>query len=181
MARQVARRQQRERIAGIAVVCLGLVVLAVAIIALREPNGHVSGSGASNVADRTQSSSIPTSPASSAPNTSSSTSSSSSERPSLTELKAVPLIVLNNSTVTGLAARAAQQFEQGGWTVTNYDNLQNDIISTCAYYDPTAPNARAAAKALQRQFPGIVRVKPKFPELPSGPVVVVLTGDYSTT
>jgi hypothetical protein len=177
MARQVARRQQRERIAGIAVVCLGLVVLAVAIIALREPNGHVSGSGASNVADRTQTSSPPTSPSSSAPSTSASTS----QPPSSTDLKSVPLIVLNNSTVTGLAARAAQQFEQGGWTVTNYDNLQNDIISTCAYYDPSAPNARAAAKALQRQFPGIDRVKPKFPELPSGPIVVVLTGDYSTT
>jgi hypothetical protein len=177
MARQVARRQQRERIAGIAVVCLGLVVLAVAIIALREPNGHVSGSGASNVADRTQTSSTPTSPSSSAPSTSASTS----QPPSSTDLKSVPLIVLNNSTVTGLAARAAQQFEQGGWTVTNYDNLQNDIISTCAYYDPSAPNARAAAKALHRQFPGIDRVKPKFPELPSGPIVVVLTGDYSTT
>jgi hypothetical protein len=177
MARQVARRQQRERIAGIAVVCLGLVVLAVAIIALREPNGHVSGSGASNVADRTQTSSAPTSPSSSAPSTSASTS----QPPSSTDLKSVPLIVLNNSTVTGLAARAAQQFEQGGWTVTNYDNLQNDIISTCAYYDPSAPDARAAAKALQRQFPGIDRVKPKFPELPSGPIVVVLTGDYSTT
>ena len=175
MARQVAKRHQRERIAGIVVVCLGLVVLAIAVIALREPNGHVSGSGASNVANRTptgtpsQSGSSPTGSADSSPAS------------SPADLKSVPLIVLNNSTVSGLAERAAQQFEQGGWTVTNFDNLQNVIISTCAYYDPQAPHAEAAAKALQRQFPGIQRVKPKFPQLPAGPVVVVLTGDYSTT
>jgi LytR cell envelope-related transcriptional attenuator len=175
MARQVARRHQRERIAGILVVCLGLVVLTVAVIALREPNGHVSGSGASNVADGTHTSAPPSSP--SAPET----SASSTHRPSPAQLKSIPLVVLNNSTVTGLAQRAAQQFEAGGWTVTHYDNLQNDIISTCAYYDPSVPHARAAAKALQRQFPGIDRVKPKFAELPAGPVVVVLTGDYSTT
>jgi hypothetical protein len=174
MARQLARRQQRERIAGIVVVCLGLVVLAVAVVALREPNGHVSGSGASNVANRT--SSVPTQSPSSP-----STSTSAAQRPTLAELKAVPLIVLNNSTVSGLAERASQEFEQGGWTVTDYSNLQNDILSTCAYYDPSVANARAAAKALQRQFPAIDRVKPKFPQLPPGPVVVVLTGDYSTT
>jgi hypothetical protein len=176
MARQVARRHQRERIAGILVVCLGLVVLAIAVIALREPNGHVSGSGASNVANRT----APTT----APRTSTSatgSSSTSSGTPSLTELKAVPLIVLNNSSVPNLAEQASHDFEHGGWTVTHVDNLQNDIISTCAYYDPSATNARAAAKALQRQFPGIQRVKPKFPQLPSGPIVVVLTGDYTAT
>jgi hypothetical protein len=175
MARQVARRHQRERIAGILVVCLGLVVLAIAVIALREPNGHVSGSGASNVANRT--------PAGTPSNSASSPSPSSSadQAPSLAELKAVPLIVLNNSAVAGLAEQASHDFEQGGWTVTDFDNLQNEIISTCAYYDPSARHAKAAAKALQRQFPAIQRVEPKFPELPSGPVVVVLTEDYTST
>ena len=176
MARQVARRHQRERIAGILVVCLGLAVLAVAVVALREPNGHVSGSGATNVANGTRTST----PASSPP-TSPSTSASADQAPSLAELKAVPLVVLNNSTVAGLAEQASHDFEQGGWTVTHYDNLQNVIISTCAYYDPSAPHAKAAAKALQRQFPTIQRVKPKFPELPPGPIVVVLTGDYTST
>jgi hypothetical protein len=176
MARQVARRHQRERIAGILVVCLGLAVLVVAIVALREPNGHVSGSGASNVADGT------TPPAPSTSVTAPSTSAPSTHhRTSLAELKTVPLIVLNNSTVPNLAEQASTDFEQGGWRVTSVDNLQNDILSTCAYYDPSAKHARAAAKALQREFPGIQRVKPKFPELPSGPIVVVLTGDYTAT
>ena len=177
MARQVARRHQRERIAGILVVCLGLVVLAIAVIALREPNGHVSGSsgGASNVAQGSQAGSPADS--TSAP----STPSTAGETQSSAGLKAIPLKVLNNSTVSGLAERAKHDFEQGGWTVTDYGNLQNDIISTCAYYDPSAPHAKAAARALQRQFPSIQRVEPKFPELPSGPIVVVLTGDYTST
>jgi hypothetical protein len=93
----------------------------------------------------------------------------------------VPLIVLNNSSVADLASQAARQFENGGWSVSRIDDLQNQILSPCAYYDPSAENARAAAKALQRQFPGIDRVKPKFAELPSGPIVVVLTADYTTT
>lgn len=175
MARQVARRHQRERIAGILVVCLGLVVLAIAVIALREPNGHVSGSGATNVANGStsnQPSQSPSTPTGSA---------STDQSPSPTDLKAVPLVVLNNSSVVGLAAQAAHQFENGGWKVTRIDDLQNEILSPCAYYDPSAENARAAAKALQRQFPGIDRVKPKFPQLPSGPIVVVLTADYTTT
>lgn len=175
MARQVARRHQRERIAGILVVCLGLVVLAIAVVALREPNGHVSGSGATNVAngsETNQPSQSPDSPSGSA---------SAGHAPQPTDLKAVPLIVLNNSSVAGLAAQAAQQFENGGWKVTRIDDLHNEILSPCAYYDPSAANARAAAKALQRQFPGIDRVKPRFPQLPSGPIVVVLTAAYTTT
>jgi hypothetical protein len=95
-------------------------------------------------------------------------------------VRAVPLVVLNNSTVTNLARQAAQRFESGGWTVTHFANYQNNIISTCAYYDANDAQARSAAEALQQQYPTIKRVQPKFPELPSGPVVVVLTGDYST-
>jgi hypothetical protein len=63
--------------------------------------------------------------------------------------------------------------------VTRFDNYQNDILSTCAYYDPSVDGAEAAAQALQQQFPAIKRVKPRFAELPSGPIVVVLTPDYS--
>ena len=177
MARQVARRHQRERIAGIVVACLGIVVLVVAIIALREPNGHVAAASgdSSNVAHATSSRSS-TPPA--RPSTSASTSPTA---PAPDQLKSVPLVVLNNSSVVGLATQASQEFESGGWTVTSVDNLQNDILSSCAYYDPAVVDAKAAALALQQQFPEIKRVRPKFPELPAGPVVVVLTSDYSTT
>lgn len=90
----------------------------------------------------------------------------------------LPLIVLNNTTVNGLAKQAAQTFTDGGWTVTNYGNYNNDILSTCAYYDPAYPGAQAAAEALRAQFPAIKRDMPKFAGLPAGPIVVVLTPDY---
>jgi hypothetical protein len=85
---------------------------------------------------------------------------------------------LNNSTVPGLAATAAAQFTAGGWTVTRSGNYTNNIISTCAYYDPSVTGAQTSAEALQRQFPKILRVKARFAQLPSGPIVVVLTSDY---
>ena len=39
--------------------------------------------------------------------------------------------------------------------------------------------AQAAAEALMQQFPAIKRTKEKFGALPAGPVVVVLTADYT--
>lgn len=188
MARQQARRRNRERIAGIALAVLGVVVLAVAVFAIRNPH---TGSGAAAAGSSTTP--VPTSSSAShsrskgasqtvtgsqIPIRTDSTSGAASTT-SLSEAQQTPLIVLNNSTISGLAAQAAQQFENGGWTVTRYGNLQNVIISTCAYYDPADPTAKAAAKALKQQFTGIKRVRPKFPELPAGPIVVVLTGDYS--
>jgi hypothetical protein len=176
MARQLARRRQRERLAGLLVVCLGVAVLIVALVALREPNGHVaaaqSGHSTSNAADNS-SSPTPKKTATSAPRTSDSLAGDA--------VKQVPLVVLNNTTIHGLAAQAQQRFEAGGWTVTKTDNYQNEILSTCAYYDPSSAGAQAAATALQQQFPAIRRVKPKFDGLPAGPVVVVLTPDYSST
>ena len=61
------------------------------------------------------------------------------------------------------------------------EGYQNDVITTTAYYDPAVPGAQKAAQALARQYPTIHRVAEKFPELPAGPVVVVLTTDYSST
>jgi LytR cell envelope-related transcriptional attenuator len=91
----------------------------------------------------------------------------------------MPLVVLNNTSTHGLAGQAELTFQNGGWTVTGIGNLQNDVVSTTAYYDPADPGAHAAAEALQVQFPRIKRVLPKFAELPAGPIVVVLTPDYT--
>ena len=158
-------------------------MLVVAIIALREPNGHVAAQvGSSGVGKKTtpsaRSSSTPTKHETSAAPRKGDTN-SGAPATGTASAKDVPLIVLNNTTITGLARQAAQRFEQGGWTVTRYANYQNDIVSTCAYYDPADAGAKAAAEALQRQYPTIKRVKQRFAELPNGPVVVVLTPDYS--
>jgi hypothetical protein len=197
LARTQARRQQRERLAGIALAVLGVAVLIIALFALREPNGHVDSparttgaaknttpsqqpaSGARSDSQRASSSAL-SSASASASSSSASAPTASNSAPDA--VKQVPLVVYNDTTTQGLAHDAAQRFENGGWTVTRYENLPagiTDIISTCAYYDPADPTAKPAAEALRRQYPTIRRVKPKFPELLSGPVVVVLTPDYS--
>ena len=53
--------------------------------------------------------------------------------------------------------------------MTRYDNYSNNIISTCAYYDPSVTGAKAAAEALKAQFPWIKRARNGSPSLPSGP------------
>ena len=98
-----------------------------------------------------------------------------------------PLIVLNDTSTPGLAKQAAQLFEGGGWNVLSYDeHYHNVIVSTCAYYDPNTKGAKHAAHTLQKQFPAIQRIAPRFAPapggdpLPTGPVVVVLTSDWPT-
>lgn len=183
MARQLARRQRRERLAGIGLAALGVAVLVVALIALRQPGKNSTSAGSVTASPTRSASRAATSsaaPASRPPTSSAvSTSPATSASTSASTAARLPLVVLNNTTITGLAAQASDRFRAGGWTVTSYGNYQNDILSTCAYYDPAVPNAESDARRLQAQFPTIKRVAPKFPELPAGPIVVVLTPDYS--
>jgi hypothetical protein len=154
---------------------LGAAVLIVALFALRQPQQHGAQAGTATGTRTTPAASTPharsTAPATSNPATP--TTSTSPAAPG-----ELPLIVLNNTTVQGLAQQASQTFQAGGWTVTRYANYTNDIASTCAYYDPAVAGAEQAATALRAQFPAIRRVVPKFAELPAGPIVVVLTPDY---
>jgi hypothetical protein len=158
-------------------VLVGIAVAAVAIFALREPNGHHSAAASKSSGRSTPAAHSPTPSRHSSQSTSSAPATTDSH--SGTSVKDVPLIVLNNTTIHGLATQAAIRFEAGGWTVTSSGNLTNTIISTCAYYDPADAHAKRAAEALQVQYPTIKRVQPRFAELPSGPIVVVLTPDYS--
>jgi hypothetical protein len=166
---------------------IGVVVAIVAILALREPNGHQATAGSATRTVTTgpsspaRSSTTPTKPTKSTSSSASSSSSTTTGAPDAD--KSVPLVVLNDSDISQLAADTAQQFENDGWTVTEHGNIPSgitDVISTCAYYDPAIGQAQQAAEALQREYPDIKRVKPKFDGLPDGPVVVVLTDRVSS-
>ncbi len=167
---------------GVMLALLGVVVLVVALFALRDPTHNPTAPATGSVA---QPSSSPAGSPSGAPSQSSSRSSSRAPSPSSASSSssaagAMPLVVLNDTASAGLAAQAAARFRTGGWPVTSaQDNYRNDIISTAAYYDPAVPKAQVSALALQRQYRTIKRVVPKFAGLPAGPIVVVLTTDYS--
>ena len=168
-------RRQADRIGGVLLSVLGVVVAVVALVALRHPNGRQAKAvalGTSTVtATSTQTQTAqPSTHAPTSPHKSGSTSATAHP---------IPLVVLNNTSTSGLALTAKHRFEAAGWTVTSTGNISNDILSTCAYYDPTDPANQQAALELQQRVPAIKRVKERFPELPVAPIVVVLTTDYS--
>jgi hypothetical protein len=168
------RKHRRvERTIGVVLALVGLGVAAIAIIALNHPRGRsaVTSSRIPTGAESSLASAASKSVTKSASPSKSSSSPSVPARPAL--------IVLNNSGRSGLASTAADRFRNAGWTVTSTGDFSGAIISTAAYYDANVPGAQAAAEALQRQFPAIHRVKERFSGLPEGPIVVVLTTDYS--
>lgn len=88
----------------------------------------------------------------------------------------LPLTVLNNSTRSGLADRAAARFRAGGWPIRLTGNFRGRVEATTVYY---APGQLASAQLLQKSFPGLVRVRPRFATLPGAGLTVVLTHDFS--
>jgi hypothetical protein len=85
------------------------------------------------------------------------------------------LTVLNNSKVHDLAARAALRYQHAGWPIRLVGAFRGRIPVTTVYY---APGQQASALLLQRQFPAIERVRPRFSGLPGSGLTVVLTRDY---
>jgi hypothetical protein len=87
------------------------------------------------------------------------------------------LLVLNNSRVPGLAARAAAGFRAAGWPVAGTGNLRGRLRATTVYFTPGEADA---ARALAERFPAIRRVVPRQPGLPGeAPLTVVVTRDVA--
>ena len=68
-----------------------------------------------------------------------------------------PLVVLNNSTRTGLAHTVATQASKKGWHVSRIGNLQTVVAKTTVYY---GRGEHAAAVHLAHEFGSVQRVAP---------------------
>ena len=183
---RTGRSWQWQQTFGAVLVVIGLVVAVIAVVALSKPHGK-SSEGTGVVATGTG---VPPPPVtdggsgSTSPTATSSGSKSSSgsktSAPAATS--AAPLrpsiAILNDTTISGLGAQAQADLTAQGWTVTSAATYSNNIASTCAYYDPSDPANEAAALVLQQQFPWITRVKERFAELPTAPIVLVITASY---
>ena len=88
----------------------------------------------------------------------------------------LPLLVLNNSKVSGLAARSAERFRSRGWEISGTGNYSGGTVAeTTVYYaDGQRDSAQRAADEL-----GIPRVLPRFGGLPGSGLTVVVTRDFS--
>jgi hypothetical protein len=89
-----------------------------------------------------------------------------------------PLRVYNNSTISGLAARAAEDFRNAGWPVEVVDNYPHGVIPTSTVYFRPGTNEEAPATELGAEFG--MRVSPRFEGLQdaSPGLIVIVTNDY---
>jgi hypothetical protein len=90
----------------------------------------------------------------------------------------VPLRVYNNSTIAGLATRAAEDFRNAGWPIDEIGNYPQGVIPTTTVYYRPGTNEEAPAKALAEQFG--MRVNPRFEGLQHATpgIIVIVTNDY---
>ncbi len=89
-----------------------------------------------------------------------------------------PVRVYNNSTITGLAARAAADFRNNGWTVTAVSNYPSGKIPTSTVYYRPGTVEQAGAEAMGKEFG--MRAEPRFAGLDeaSPGLIVIVTNDY---
>ncbi|HEY9473262.1 MAG TPA: LytR C-terminal domain-containing protein [Mycobacteriales bacterium] len=92
------------------------------------------------------------------------------------------LTVLNNTTVRGLAHRAADRFATDGWSVAQVGNYAGNLPTTTVYFTPGNADEQRAAEALARAYPKITRVLPHDPHLPVSArgVIVVVAPNWLT-
>ncbi|WP_254897103.1 LytR C-terminal domain-containing protein [Amycolatopsis sp. Hca4] len=94
--------------------------------------------------------------------------------------KWVTVRVLNNSTIKGLADRAADDFRGSGWNVNEVGNYSQGIIpTTTAYYRP-GTDEEAAAKQLAQEFG--IKAEPRFEGIQAATpgVIVIVTKEYES-
>lgn len=89
-----------------------------------------------------------------------------------------PVRVYNNSTITGLAARAAQDFRADGWQVAQVANYPTGIIATSTVYYRPGTAEQSAASSLASAFG--LRVEPRFTGIDDATpgLIVIVTNDY---
>jgi len=90
----------------------------------------------------------------------------------------VPIRVYNNSTIEGLAARAAGDFRRGGWQVVETGNYPAGVIPASTVYFRPGTAEEVAAQVLGNRFD--LRIEPRFPGLESAApgLIVIVRNDY---
>ena len=104
-----------------------------------------------------------------------STTSGASSTTKAADVASVPVRVLNNSNVTGLASQTATELMSSGWTVSETGNYSDGTISETTVYYGTSAAEKEAATQIATQLG--VSAEPKFPGIAnsSAGVVVIVT------
>jgi cytoskeletal protein RodZ len=87
----------------------------------------------------------------------------------------VEVVVLNATSRKGLAGTVAQRLRDKGWTVALVGNFRGNLTATTVYYPP---GAEADAEAAAAGLPTEPRVRPRFGNLSTSRLTVVVTDSY---
>lgn len=89
-----------------------------------------------------------------------------------------PVRVYNNSTITGLASRAAGEFRADGWQVGQIANYSAGVIPTSTVYYRPGTAEQSAASSMGSAFG--LRVEPRFSGIDDATpgLIVIVTNDY---
>ncbi|GAB2701254.1 LytR C-terminal domain-containing protein [Nocardia thraciensis] len=91
--------------------------------------------------------------------------------------KTVPVRVLNNSTIVGLAAQTAGQLTAEGWTIAETGNYPGGVVPKTTVYYGNRPGEQAAAQSIAAELG--VTAEPRFAGIANSPpgVIVIVTGN----
>ncbi|MBU3066044.1 LytR C-terminal domain-containing protein [Nocardia sp. NEAU-G5] len=89
--------------------------------------------------------------------------------------KSIPVRVLNNSTIAGLAAKTGSRLTASGWNVTETGNYSSSVLSkTTVFYENS--REQATAQAIADQLGG--RIEPRSAGLGgSAPGIIVIVAN----
>ena len=88
---------------------------------------------------------------------------------------AVAVVVLNQTSRAGLAGEVATRLRGEGWTVPAVGNFRGVVPATTVYYPP---GQEAAAQAAAETLPTTPRIRPRFGNLSTTRLTVVVTDTY---
>ncbi len=91
--------------------------------------------------------------------------------------KTIPVRVLNNSTVSGLAAKTGNQLTSAGFDVTETGNYPGGVVAKTTVYYGNSPQEKETAQAIAKELG--ISAEPRFAGIAdSGPgVIVIVTGN----
>jgi len=100
--------------------------------------------------------------------------------PSARAIAKQPVRVYNNSTIKGLAARAAEDVKAQGWPVESVANYSQGVIPASTVYFRPGTAEEASAQALGRALG--VRVEPRFAGLNDATpgLILIVTNNYKS-
>jgi len=191
--RRGAHRTRRDITAALVPALLAVVAVAALIIAINVWRGQESDDnlGRSTTAGTSSSASPSGTPSASAsasatnaaershdPSSSDESNASdpsASDEPSDGANRDIGVVVLNQTSRGGLASVAAERLRARGWTVTGVGNFTGIVPATTVYYPP---GAEVAAQAAAESLPTPARTRPRFGNLSTSRLTVVVTDNY---